>query len=86
MFPNSVDKYAAYLDRRLLEGCRNVSQLWRELQQQGFRGQNSSVWHWLRQHRGHRPKDVPMKSTLRVSVSADGVADTQKNTFSPALP
>jgi transposase len=69
-FPNSIDKYAAYLDRRLLEGCRNVSQLWRELQQQGFRGLNSSVWHWLRQHRGHRPKtseDVPMKSTLRVS-------------------
>jgi transposase len=70
MFPNSVDKYAAYLDRRLLEGCRNVSQLWRELQQQGFRGQNSSVWHWLRQRRGHPPKtskDIPMKSTLRVS-------------------
>ncbi|MCU1223976.1 MAG: transposase family protein [Edaphobacter sp.] len=70
MFPNSVDKYAAYLDRRLLEGCRNVSQLWRELQQQGFRGQNSSVWHWLRQHRGHRPKtseSVPTKPTLRVS-------------------
>ena len=54
MFPNSVDKYAAYLDRRLLEGCRNVSRLWRELQQLGFRGQNSSVWQWLRQHRGMR--------------------------------
>uniref|UniRef100_UPI001BD58310 helix-turn-helix domain-containing protein n=1 Tax=Granulicella sp. dw_53 TaxID=2719792 RepID=UPI001BD58310 len=70
MFSNAVDKYAAYLDRRLLEGCRNVSQLWRELQQQGFRGQNSSVWHWLRQRRGHPPKtskDIPMKSTLRVS-------------------
>ena len=70
MFPNSVDKYAAYLDRRLLEGCRNVSQLWRELQQQGFRGQHSSVWHWLRQRRGHRPKTserASTKSTLRVS-------------------
>jgi transposase len=37
-FPNAVDAYAAYLDRRLLEGCRNVSQLWRELRQQGYRG------------------------------------------------
>jgi transposase len=70
LFPNSVDKYAAYLDRRLLEGCRNVKQLWRELKQQGFRGQNSSVWHWLRQHRGHRPKtstDDSLKSALRIS-------------------
>ena len=48
VFSNSVDQYAAYLDRRLLEGCRNVRQLWRELKQQGFRGQHSSVWHWLR--------------------------------------
>ena len=70
VFPNSVDKYAAYLDRRLLEGCRNVSQLWRELQQQGFRGQHSCVWHWLRQHRVLRSKasaDVSSESTLRVS-------------------
>ena len=54
-FPNSVDKYVAYLDRRLLEGCRNM---------------NSSVWHWLLQRRKHRPKtseDARMKSSLRVS-------------------
>jgi transposase len=82
MFPHSVDKYAAYLDRRLLEGCRNVSQLWRELQQKGFRGQNSSVWHWLRQRRGHRPKtseDLPMKSTLRVSSQQTAWQILKKN-------
>ena len=48
-YPHSVD---AYLDQRLLQGCRNVSQLWRELQQQGYRGQLSSVWNWLQKHRG----------------------------------
>ena len=69
-FPNAVDEHAAYLDRRLLEGCRNVNQLWRELKQQGFRGQHSSVWNWLRRHRGHGSKNnvgVPIKSTLRTS-------------------
>jgi transposase len=70
LFPNAVKPHAAYLDRRLLEGCRNVSQLWRELRDRGFRGQHSSVWYWLRQHRGHSMKIVaagPLKSTLRTS-------------------
>jgi transposase len=70
LFPNAVDEHATYLDRRLLEGCRNSSQLWRELKQQGFCGQHSSVWNWLRQHREHGSKNmavVPIKSTLRTS-------------------
>jgi len=46
-YPHSVDAYAGYLDKRLLQGCHNVSQLWRELRQQGYRGQLSSVWNWL---------------------------------------
>jgi DNA-binding transcriptional regulator YiaG len=46
-YPHSVDSYADYLDKRLLQGCRNVSQLWRELRQQGYRGQLSNVWHWF---------------------------------------
>jgi transposase len=54
----------------LLEGCRNVSQLWRELREQGFRGQYSNVWHWLRQNRGHGWKnsgDTPITSALHAS-------------------
>jgi transposase len=51
-YPHSVNAYADYLDKRLLQGCRNVSQLWRELRQQGYRGQLSNVWHWLQKHRG----------------------------------
>jgi transposase len=57
-YPHSVDSYAKYLDARLLQGCRNVSQLWRELREQGYPGQLSSVWNWLRQHRRQR-KQVP---------------------------
>jgi transposase len=51
-YPHSVDAYAGYLDRRRLQGCRNTSQLWRELKLQGYRGQLSSVWHWLQRYRG----------------------------------
>jgi len=57
-YPHSVDAYASYLDQRLLQGCRNVSQLWRELRQQGYRGQLSSVWHWLQKHRGDGKRDA----------------------------
>jgi transposase len=46
------DPYAAYLDQRLLQRCRNISKLSRELRQQGYCGQLSSVWHWLQKHRG----------------------------------
>ena len=52
-YPHSVQPYARYLEQRLEQGCCNVSQLWRELRQQGYHGQLSSVWSWLHQHRGH---------------------------------
>lgn len=60
-YPHSVDSYADYLDQRLLGGCRNVSQLWRELRQQGYHGQLSSVWNWLQKHRGDSKKNAVEK-------------------------
>ncbi len=47
-FPSSVNAFAAYLSRRVAEGCTNVSQLWREIREQGFDGQLQTVWNWLR--------------------------------------
>jgi len=58
LYPHSVNAYAEYLDKRLRQGCRNVSQLWRELRQQGYRGQLSSVWHWLQKHRGDGKREA----------------------------
>ena len=46
--PGIVDPYAEYLDRRLEQGCRNISQLWRELREQGFTGQFNVVRRWIR--------------------------------------
>jgi hypothetical protein len=60
-YPHAVNAYAGYLDKRLLQGCRNVSQLWRELRQHGYRGQLSSVWHWLQKHRGEGKRDAVEK-------------------------
>ena len=42
--PSIVDRYAAYLHRRTAEGCRNTSQLWRELVAQGFKGKRTVVY------------------------------------------
>jgi transposase len=65
-----VDPHAEYLDRRLEEGCRNITQLWRELREQGFGGQLNIVRRWLRHRRGYRPQPlpaVPRRAPLRVS-------------------
>ena len=65
-----VDSHAEYLDRCLEEGCRNITQLWRELREQGFGGQLSIVRRWLRHRRGYRPQllpGVPRRTPLRVS-------------------
>lgn len=66
-YPHSVDAYVRYLDQRLHQGCHNVSQLWRELRQQGYRGQLSSVWNWLHQHRGHT-KRAPIFPSAKLSI------------------
>lgn len=49
--PGSVEPYADYLRRRWDEGCHNTKQLWRELREQGFRGQPLAVWRCLRRWR-----------------------------------
>jgi transposase len=36
--PSIVDPFVPYLHRRLADGCRNATRLWREIQDQGFRG------------------------------------------------
>ena len=43
--------FIAYLERRWGEGCRNGSQLWRELRELGFHGRPSTVRHWAGKRR-----------------------------------
>ncbi len=64
-----VDDHASYLDRRLREGCRSSTRLWRELQELGFRGQVNSVRYWLRQRCSYRSRAAspPQRPALRAS-------------------
>jgi hypothetical protein len=36
--PSQLDPYVPYVHRRWVEGCKNPTQLWRELVAQGYRG------------------------------------------------
>jgi transposase len=51
---SSVEAHAKYLEQRLQNGCHNATQLWRELRERGFDGQQSIVRNWIRQRRGPR--------------------------------
>jgi transposase len=51
---SSVEAHAKYLEKRLQEGRHNATQLWRELRERGFHGQQSIVRIWIRQRRGPR--------------------------------
>jgi transposase len=46
-----LDPYIPYLQQRLSEGCSNSSQLWREVQAQGFHGSRALVASWVRYYR-----------------------------------
>ena len=68
----AVDAHASYLDLRWQQGCHNAAQLWRELRERGFRGQDSIVRNWVRQHHGarfqrsdHPTKPPPMRASPR---------------------
>ncbi len=44
---SELDSFRAYLEKRWAEGCRNASQLCRELRSQGYSGQRSRVKEYL---------------------------------------
>jgi transposase len=46
-----LDRFRPYLEQRWQEGLRNVAQLWRELQKQGFTGGYTTLKDWMRRHR-----------------------------------
>lgn len=50
-----LDAYAAHLDRRWAEGCRNAAQLWRELVGLGFTGRPTTVRAWAGRRRRREP-------------------------------
>ena len=62
------DPYAPYILRRWQEGCRDVSLLWQEIQNQGFSGEIRTVYRFIRALR-QESIELPNASVLdRVSV------------------
>ena len=52
---STMDRHAEHFDLRWHEGCHNAAQLWREIQEQGFRGQLRTVQRWACGRRGAGP-------------------------------
>ena len=62
---SSVDRHAEHLDQRWNEGCHNAAQLWREIQEQGFRGRLRTVQRWVAGRRGADPTPPGLGRTTR---------------------
>jgi transposase len=61
-----IDDYVPYLRQRIAEGCKNQSQLWREIKKQGFTGTRSLVGRWVRQNyntKDESAEKLPSKKT-----------------------
>jgi transposase len=46
-FSSQVDAFGPYLEKRVANGCRSATVLWREISRQGYQGQIVSIWDWL---------------------------------------
>lgn len=57
--PSMLDPFEPYLGKRWQEGCRNASQLWREIQEQGYPGTPKRVLEWARQRREEPAPSTP---------------------------
>jgi transposase len=59
--PSQLDPYLAFLQERWQAGCTNASQLWRELQAQGYGGGRRQVARWVQHQRSEPAATAPKK-------------------------
>jgi transposase len=74
-----LDPYVPYLEKRFAQGCRNANQLWKELQQQGFRGDYKLVNRWM----APRREKPGRKHSLREKDLLDLTQAEEAGTTSP---
>ena len=75
--PSIIDRYAHYLQQRLEAGCWNASQLWREIQADGYGGTYRQVARWV-----HLRRLVPAASMRKQAAFRGGLTST---TAQPAV-
>ena len=68
--PGKLDPYKETLRRRWLEGCENASQLYREIQQQGYDGSRGLVARWCRVLRPSTVGQTPRSSSSPPSITS----------------
>jgi transposase len=56
MAPSILQPFMPYLEQRWSQGCRNASQLWRDIKTQGYPGTAKQVLRWAKERR-----EVPFK-------------------------
>jgi transposase len=56
--PTKLDPYRAYMQRRWQEGCHNLAQIYREIEQQGYTGSYSTVYQHGRDLQQMKDEDV----------------------------
>jgi len=59
--PSILDPFRDYLRQRWETGCRNASQLWREIRAMGYPGTRRQVASWVYERRRHPAPTTPQK-------------------------
>ena len=60
--PTQIDRYESYLRQRWQAGCRDVTTLWRELQQLGYTGRRQNVYRFVKRFE----KPGPLRSSRQL--------------------
>ena len=67
-----LDPFAAHLERRWAEGCRNGMQLWREVRERGYPGSRKLVARWVQQRRPAWAPTTPTKYRIHARPTPGG--------------
>jgi transposase len=62
---SALNEYLTYIHRRVAEGCDNATQIWREVAQQGYKGEEAMVRRYMGRLRV-RLKTLPAKEELKL--------------------
>jgi transposase len=76
-----LDPYVPYLEKRFAQGCRNANQLWKELQQQGFKGDYKIINKWMapRREKPGRKHSLREKDLLGLTAEEEAGTTSQQS-------
>ena len=80
---SAIDPYLGYLEARHAEGCEDATQLWREIQQQGFPNSKRQVLKWMRERRRVPAPTTP--GTFREAIRVERETAANQKTSAAKL-